>query len=119
MAGASGRVVVALNTDEFIERFKNKRPVMSYAEREAVLQACRFIDDVVPNIGEEDSKKTIMAYGLVDIVAIGSDWAPPRDYYAQMNFTPEWLSSQGITLVYVDRNTGMSTTLIKNRMKST
>jgi glycerol-3-phosphate cytidylyltransferase len=118
IAGTDGKVVVALNTDEFIERFKNRLPVMSYAEREVVLQACRFVDDVIPNIGEEDSKKTIVSYGQVDIVAIGSDWAPPRDYYAQMGFTPEWLNDRQITLVFVDRNTSMSTTLIKSRMKA-
>lgn len=117
MAGTDGRVIVSLNTDEFVERFKGKRPVMGYAEREAVLRACRYVDDVVENVGGEDSKKTIKLHGPIDIIAIGSDWAPPRDYYAQMGFTAEYLTQMGITLVYVDRNTGMSSTAIKDRMK--
>lgn len=115
-----GRVVVALNTDEFIERFKNNRPVQSYRERKTVLESCRYVDFVVPNIGEEDSKKTILAVpeGIsVEVIAIGSDWAG-RDYYGQMGFTKEWLDENDFILVYIDRRTGMSTTKIKDKLKS-
>ena len=61
--------------------------------------------------------KTIKDYGPVDFVAIGDDWAPPKDYYGQMGFTKEWLNSNEITLVYIDRNTGMSSTTIRERLK--
>lgn len=117
IAGESGQVIVALNTDEFIEKFKGAKPILSYADREAVLRSNRYVDTVVPNIGGENSTLTIEKYGPVDFVAIGSDWAPPKDYYGQMGFTVQWLNDNDITLVYVDRNTGMSTTEIKQRMK--
>ncbi|WMI33475.1 nucleotidyltransferase [Streptomyces phage Kenrey] len=122
IAGADGIVVVALNTDEFIARFKINPPVQSYREREVVLTSCRYVDMVVPNVGEENSKITIEKFMLdnqrpVDIVAIGSDWAG-RDYYGQMGFTKAWLDSLDITLVYVDRRTGMSTTKIKDKLRN-
>ena len=116
IAGPTGRVIVGLNTDGFIARFKGSTPIMSFDERAAVLLACKYVDNVIENIGEEDSKITIEKAGLVDFVVIGSDWAPPKDYYAQMGFTKEWLNERGIALLYVDRNTGMSTTEIKKRM---
>lgn len=122
IAGPDGIVVVALNTDEFIARFKINPPVQSYREREVVLTSCRYVDMVVPNVGEENSKITIEKFMLdnqrpVDIVAIGSDWAG-RDYYGQMGFTKAWLDSLDITLVYVDRRTGMSTTKIKDKLRN-
>ena len=136
MAG-SGKVIVALNTDEFIERFKHRKPVQSYRERERMLKSCKYVDFVIPNFGEEDSTITIdkisdltycdeivgptTAYmlrtiGPIDIVAIGSDWAG-RDYYGQMGFTKEWLDEKNIVLVYIDRRTGQSTTNLKKVLK--
>jgi|SRR6478752_4820390 len=119
MAG-TGRVIVALNSDEFIERFKHRKPVQTYRERKLMLESCRYVDQVVGNIGEEDSTKTIdytsSLFGDIDIVAIGSDWAG-RDYYGQMGFTKEWLDERNIVLVYVDRRTGQSTTKLKQTLK--
>src|ERR1044072_6041717 len=122
IAGPDGLVVVSLNTDEFIKRFKINPPVQTYREREVVLTSCRYVDMVVPNVGEENSKLTIEKFMIdnkrgVDIVAIGSDWAG-RDYYGQMGFTNAWLDSLDITLIYVDRRTGMSTTKIKDKLRN-
>jgi glycerol-3-phosphate cytidylyltransferase len=109
-----GSVTVALNTDEFIESYKGKPPIMSYSERLSVLSELRCVSEVIPNTGCADSRVAIsMAYP--DIVAIGSDWAR-RDYYAQMNFTQDWLDSRGISLLYIPYTKGISTTELKRRM---
>lgn len=114
LAGREGRVVVALNTDAFIAAFKGKPPVCTYAEREAVLLSCRHVDEVIRNSTGADSKPTIEAV-QPDIIAIGIDWAA-KDYYAQMNFTPQWLDSHGISLVYVPHPQPLSSTAIKARL---
>lgn len=109
-----GSVTVSLNTDEFIETYKGKPPVMSYAEREAVLLACRYVDDVVPNVGGVDS--TIAIENVQpDIIVIGSDWAR-RNYYSQMSFTQDWLDERGIGLLYIPYTQGISTTELKKRI---
>lgn len=119
IAGEDGKVIVGLNTDEFIGRFKTNLPVQEYRERKLMLESCRYVDAVVKNIGEEDSKITIeevMLRWKVDIIAIGTDWAN-RDYYAQMKFTKEWLDAKDLILVYIDRRTGQSTTNLKEQLK--
>lgn len=108
------RVVVALNEDEFIEKFKGKKPIMNYEERKRMLDYSPFVDEVVPNIGGEDSKPAILRV-MPDIIAIGDDWAQ-RDYYAQMQFTQEWLDHLAIVLVYIPYTKGISTTEIKKRI---
>ncbi len=108
-------VVVCLNTDDFIERFKGAVPVISYEEREQVLLSCQYVDKVIPNTGGEDSKPTILQSGAA-IIAIGSDWAA-KDYYKQMDFTQEWLDKNGITLVYISFKRVQSTTNIKKQME--
>lgn len=110
-----GEVVVSLNTDEFIEKYKGKPPVLSYHEREAVLRSCRYVDDVVPNIGGADSKISIELV-KPDYIVIGSDWAR-RDYYAQMQFDQDWLDARGIGLIYIPYTKEISSTDIKQRLK--
>jgi glycerol-3-phosphate cytidylyltransferase len=114
LAGKRGRVIVSLNTDEFILAYKGKGLVMNYAEREAVLEACRYVDYVMPNFDGADSRPAIEAVSP-DLVVIGSDWAR-RDYYKQMGFTQDWLDEQNIALVYLPYTAGISSTDIKARL---
>lgn len=109
-----GKVTVALNTDEFIEAYKGKPPVMSYQERAEVLLACRFVHDVVPNFDGADSR-TAIDWVEPDLIVIGSDWAV-RDYHAQMGFNQAWLDERGIGLCYLPYTKGVSSTDIKARI---
>lgn len=109
-----GQVTVALNTDEFIAEYKGKPPIMSYAEREAVLRGLASVEAVIPNIGGADSRATIEQV-KPDYLVIGSDWAR-KDYYRQMGFSQEWLDNRGIILCYVPYTKGISTTDIKARL---
>lgn len=107
-------IVVSLNTDEFIREYKSKSPVLSYSEREKSLLGCKYVDRVVKNTGGKDSKISIIEV-KPHIIAIGDDWAR-KDYYAQMNFTQEWLDEMGIVLAYIPYTQGISTTEIKKRV---
>jgi glycerol-3-phosphate cytidylyltransferase len=109
-----GRVIVGLNTDEFILQYKGKAPIMSFDERKEILMACRWVDEVVPNYGGADSK---IAIDIVkpDYIIIGSDWAR-KDYYKQMDFTQDWLDERGIGLIYVPYTQGISSTDLKTRI---
>ena len=109
-----GEVIVSLNTDDFVEAYKGKLPVMTYQERREVLLSCRWVSDVVPNIGYEDSRITIEMI-QPNIIAVGSDWAR-RDYYKQMSFTQDWLDDRNIWLCYIPYTEGISTTEIKKRL---
>lgn len=115
LAGELGIVVVSLNTDEFIKEYKGKPPVCSTEERTAVLKACRYVDEVILNIGGTDSK---IAIEIVkpDYIVIGSDWVK-KDYYTQMGFTQDWLDERGIGLAYVPYTKTISTTKLKGRVQ--
>jgi glycerol-3-phosphate cytidylyltransferase len=116
IAGIDGKVIVSLNTDEFILSYKNNLPICSYEERKSVLLSCKYVDDVIENIGGKDSKLSILLVNP-DIIVVGSDWAK-KDYYTQMNFTQEWLDNKNISLAYVPYTNGISSTKIKERMKN-
>jgi len=109
-----GVVIVALNTDEFIKRFKKKGPIMKYWEREEVLRGCKYVHDVIPNVSGEDSRPAILSV-RPDCIIIGDDWKD-KNYHKQMGFTKEWLKEEKINLIYVPYTKGISTTQIKERL---
>lgn len=116
IAGPKGKVIVALNTDEFIEEYKGKPPVMTYEERKLTIEELGIVDKVIPNSEGADSKPAILAV-KPNMIVIGSDWAR-KDYYKQMNFTQDWLDEHGIMLCYIPYTKGISTTTIKERFKN-
>lgn len=112
-----GEVVVSLNTDEFIAKYKKHPPVMTYKERLDVLAGCRYVDRVIPNVGGADSKPAILSV-MPDLVVIGTDWMR-KDYCAQMQFDVDWLEENRIGLAYLPYTLGISSTEIKKRLRAT
>lgn len=107
-------VIVALNRDEFVTRYKVP-PAQCYDERREMVMACRYVDDVIANIGDEDSKPSIL-YAKATHVVNGSDWSRDR-LLLQMDLTEEWLTSNGLTVVLCPDARVFSTTALKARIK--
>ena len=111
-----GRVIVSLNSDEFAERYKRK-PIMNIAERMAATQACRWVDKVVVNIGDEDTGKTIDSLAGVKVIYIahGDDWTG-NSLLGQLGISQEWLDKRSIQMLYVPYTRGISSSDIIRRI---
>lgn len=112
--GPNGKLVVSLNTDEFVMRYKHIIPTHNFAARRSMLEALNMVDLVVTNTGEEDSKIAIEVIAPT-IIAIGEDWKD-RDYCAQMGFTEKWLQARGLTVWYVPLLRGFSSTAVRQAL---
>ena len=115
LAGPGGEVVIGLNTDEFVEEFKEHKTVQSYLERSEILSAIKHIDRVIPNVGGRDARIAVEAI-RPDIIAVGNDWYSVNDekYCKQMGFTRDWLMERSISLRYMKWMPGYSSTNIRN-----
>jgi cytidyltransferase-like protein len=109
-----GRVVVALNTDEFVAQYKGLAPVVPFKDRLRCVAAVRYIDTVVEN-GSQDGQSKLINAVSPDIIAVGSDWAD-KDYPAQLGVTWKWLRERDIRVLYVPRMRPVSSTGIKGRI---
>lgn len=107
-------VVVSLNTDRFVSRYK-ATPVQTFKERSEMLAACRYVDAIIENTGDEDSKPAIIRTGATHIVN-GSDWSNER-LQKQMGLSDEFLSFYGLTIVLCPLERIFSTTELKARVR--
>jgi glycerol-3-phosphate cytidylyltransferase len=93
-------LIVGLSTDAFNER-KNKDSFLSYSQRKAVLEAIRYVDEIIPEENWEQKVEDIKKNN-VDIFVIGSDWKGKFDDLTKY-----------CKVIYLDRTPNISTTSLK------
>lgn len=108
-------LVVALNTDAFAERYKRK-PILNLVERFVMLESCRYVDQVIVNTGEENSREAIRL-SKASVILHGDDWTGDL-YFQQLGVTEEWLKKHGVTVQYVPYSPSLSTSTIIERVKT-
>ena len=101
LQGFGDRVVVGLSTDEFTLE-KGKKVVHSYAQREEILRAIRFVDDVFPE-RNWDQKATDIKRENASVFAMGDDWAGKFDNLSDI-----------VEVIYLPRTENISTTEVKS-----
>jgi len=68
-----GRVVVGLNSDQSVKQLKGEsRPYNNETDRQLILEACRFVDEVV--IFDEETPYELIKKVKPDIVVKGGDY---------------------------------------------
>ena len=100
-------LVVALSTDEF-NAGKGKKSFYSYEVRKEMLESIRYVDLVIPESSWEQKVNDIKEYGI-DVVVMGGDWAGSDRF--------EYLRDY-CELVFLDRTPGISTTQVKQHLKT-
>jgi len=98
-------LIVCLSTDEF-NTIKGKKSFFSYEERKIILEAIKYVDEIIPEKNWDQKINDIIKYGI-DVFVIGDDWKGKFDY----------LKEQGVEVVYLKRTPEISSTKIKTYIK--
>ena len=98
-------LIVALSSDEF-NAIKNKQSYYTYEQRKMILEACRFVDLVIPENNWEQKIKDVKKY-QVDIFVMGDDWNGKFDFLKDY-----------CEVVYLPRTPDVSSTQTKEYIKS-
>lgn len=98
-------LIVALSTDEFNSKEKNKITYFSYEERKRLLEAIRYVDLVIPEQNWEQKISDVKEF-KVDIFVMGDDWKGKFDFLKDY-----------CEVVYLERTPEISTTKIKKDLK--
>ncbi|GIN85359.1 glycerol-3-phosphate cytidylyltransferase [Heyndrickxia sporothermodurans] len=93
-------LVVAISSDDFNE-IKNKKAYHSYENRKMILEAIRYVDEVIPE-NSWDQKVTDVQDHNIDIFVMGDDWKGKFDFL-----------KDHCEVIYLPRTIGISTTQIK------
>lgn len=126
-ASTLGNVLVLVNTDEFVKKFKGITPAQNTEERMKMVDALGIAKLVRAN-DSDDLTKTIekefsyffkqYEYGhdkkIVGIV-FGDDYDIEK-YRAQTKITPEWQTQHDIALIQFPRTPGVSSSMLREKL---
>jgi len=73
------RLVVALQSDPTIDRPEKNKPVQALSERYIQLEACKYVDQIIPYDTEADLLNLLTGYGW-DVRFLGDDYFHRTDY---------------------------------------
>jgi len=100
------RLVVALQSDPTIDRPEKNKPIQALSERYIQLEACKFVDQIVPYDTEADLYNLLAGYDW-DVRFLG------MDYYDRADFTGADLD---IPIHYCTRRHDYSSSGLRDRI---
>lgn len=93
-------LTVCVSTDEF-NALKGKKAYTGYEDRKYILEAIRYVDEVIPEKGWDQKIKDVQERHI-DTFVMGDDWKGKFDFLKDY-----------CEVVYLPRTEGISTTKIK------
>lgn len=110
-AARLGELLVGVNSDRFIESYRGRRPLFTQRERLEVIGRLGY--EVTVNDGPG---RDLVTATLPSVIVVGDDWAPPRDYHAQIAMSPRELDRLGVGVEFIPYTPGISSTEIRRRI---
>lgn len=98
-------LIVAISSDEF-NALKDKKAYYSFEQRKAILEAIRYVDEVIPEHTWEQKIEDVKKHDI-DVFVMGDDWE------GQFDFLREHCD-----VIYLPRTVGISTTKIKKDLNN-
>lgn len=100
-------LIVAVSTDELVQSYKHKIPVIPYEERKAIIEAIRYVDKVVPQINR-DKIAAFNRYNF-DVMFVGDDWKG-NEVFEKVD---RYMREHGGCVEYLPYTQNVSSTLLK------
>lgn len=98
-------LIVAVSTDEF-NQLKGKKTIIPFEQRKEIVENIKCVDMVIPENNWEQKIEDVQKYNI-NTFAIGNDWE------GKFDFLKEYCE-----VVYLDRTDGISSTQLKNTLKT-
>lgn len=105
-------LIVGVSTDELVEREKHKTPIIPFEQRCAIVEAIRYVDEVVPQIDKDKLAAWHRLGCRFNKMFVGSDWqGTPQWQHYEEQFAPE-----GVEIVYLPHTDGISSSQLREEL---
>ncbi len=104
-------LIVGVSTDELVESYKHKSPIIPFEERIEIVKAIRYADVVVP----QTSMNKMEAWERLkfDVLFHGSDWKGSEMYTRII----EEFQSVNVDVVFLPHTQGVSSTMLADVLR--
>lgn len=103
-------LIVGVSTDDLVENYKNKTPIIPFEERAEIVQSIEFVDKVIA----QESRDKFLAWKNLnfDVMFVGDDWkGKPLFMDVEKQF-----NQVGVDIVYFPYTKDTSSTILREKL---
>lgn len=103
-------LIVGVSTDDVVESYKHKTPIIPYAQRAEIVAAIKYVDEVVPQTTMD--KTVFLKQRHFDIMFHGDEWKG-TDLY---NMYEKEFAKFNAKIVYLSHTDGISSSMLREKI---
>jgi glycerol-3-phosphate cytidylyltransferase len=103
-------LIVGVSTDDLVQSYKNRLPIIPFEQRFAIIEACRYVDKVV----SQTSMNKMDAWRQLkfDVIFHGDDWKNTEVYN---NYIQEF-EKIGVAVIFFPHTEGISSMELRKKV---
>lgn len=104
-------LIVGVNSDELVETYKHKCPMINENQRKQIVEAIKYVDKcaIVDTLDKEIAWENFK----FDAIFIGDDWKGNERWVK----TEKLLSLHNVKVIYLEYTKGISSTILKEKLE--
>lgn len=104
-------LIVGVSTDECVESYKHKTPIIPYEQRAAIVEAIKYVDEVVPQTTMD--KLEFLKQRHFDVMFHGDEWKGTELY----NRYEQEFAKFDARIEYLTHTEGISSTILREKIQ--
>lgn len=104
-------LIVGVSTDECVESYKHKTPIIPYEHRAAIVEAIKYVDEVVPQTTMD--KMEFLKQRHFDVMFHGDEWKGTELY----NRYEKEFAIYGARIEYLTHTEGISSSMLREKIQ--
>lgn len=104
-------LIVGVSTDECVESYKHRTPMIPYEQRAAIVAAIKYVDEVVPQTTMD--KLEFLKNRHFDVMFHGDEWKG-TELYNQYEID---FAKYGARIEYLSHTEGICSTMLREKLR--
>ena len=107
-------LIVAVSTDELVQEYKHKTPIIPFENRKSIVEAIKYVDKVVPQTNMD--KKQAAIDNNINVMFVGDDWKG-TEKWNRIEKELSTIGADGVKVVYLPHTDGISSSMLRDILK--
>ena len=104
-------LIVGVSTDELVQKYKNKRPIITFDQRIEIIKSIKYVDEVVVQ-KDRDKLSALHKIGF-NIMFVGDDWKGSKIFLE----LESKFQKHGVEIFYFPYTKNISSTSLRSTLK--
>ena len=104
-------LIVGVSTDELVQEYKNKRPIITFDQRIEIIKSIKYVDEVVVQ-KDRDKLSALHKIGF-NIMFVGDDWKGSKIFLE----LESKFKKHGVEIFYFPYTKNISSTSLRSTLK--